>query len=126
MPKIVLVVDDDIAFSELAQDILHDHGFQSVAVHSAPEALDWLKSGKPDAVLLDLRLPGSNGIDLLRALKSDPQLTAVPVMVCTVSQDIRDKEGVLKLGAADFIHKSTYLRGLIPSIQKAIGSQGDA
>lgn len=121
MPKNILIVDDDLAFRDIALDILEDHGLRGVVVRTAEDVLDWLKTQKPDAFLLDITMPGIGGIELLRHLKSDPSTSAIPVVVCTVSTGQHFKDEVLGMGASDFLPKPTCLEALASCFRKILG-----
>ncbi len=92
------------------------------------EALDYLyrrgayadpiKSPRPGIILLDLNMPGLDGRDLLKAIKNDPLLKKIPVVVLTTSSDERDIEKCYEEGANSYINKPVDLNGLMVAIQR--------
>jgi DNA-binding response OmpR family regulator len=94
--KIVVVVDDEPGFGETIQDIFEEHGFEVHVALDGIEALDLFKklSGTPCIVILDLMMPRMDGNTLYRAMKSDPNLSKVAVLV-TTSDPSRAPAGVL-------------------------------
>lgn len=118
----VLLVDDDPDDVELTRMML---GRASLTLdvsfsNSAPEALARLRDGRgPDLILLDLNMPLMGGLDMLRALKRDPRLSSIPVVILSTSQDPEDKARSRALGAAGFLTKPMGLDGF-PDTAKAV------
>lgn len=82
-PPRVLIVDDDPSFLELAAAALEGEGFAVSLARTPCEALMSAVHTPPDVILLDILLPGSDGLDVLDALRSEPETRAVPVLACT-------------------------------------------
>lgn len=81
---LVLVVEDDVAIIELFRLLLEQEGYRVEAAQDGLEALDMLKNSPPDLVILDLRLPKLEGLDVLREMRSDTILKSVPVVIVSV------------------------------------------
>jgi CheY-like chemotaxis protein len=84
----VLIVEDEPEIIELIGDLLVLEGHEVYALGRIPHGLDSIRDLKPDAIVLDLRLPGLGGVELLRLLKADQQLEAVPVLICSGAGDL--------------------------------------
>jgi two-component system response regulator ChvI len=109
--RIVLVDDDDFFRESLGLNLI-DEGFSVTSFSDGPSALDYFeRGGQSDVVLLDWRMPGMNGLEVLRALRRSGK--SVPVIFLTVlSEDIYE-EAALEGGAVDFIDKSRRLSILL-------------
>jgi signal transduction histidine kinase/CheY-like chemotaxis protein len=99
---LVMVVDDDPASRELMAIVLRKEGWRVVEAHGGEEAIELARSLRPAAITLDIMMPRMDGWSVLTALKSDPELAAIPVIVVTVSAD---RGFALSLGASDFMTK---------------------
>src|SRR5436853_7557901 len=106
----VLVVDDDPALCEVFGEFLHEIGHQPVIAYSAETALDTIKSTRPDAVLLDVCLPGMSGLDFLK-LDAVRDLR-VPILVISGRATESQAQEAMRAGAFDFIGKPVALRRL--------------
>jgi twitching motility two-component system response regulator PilH len=93
----ILVVDDEEDFLELTEMFLVGDGFRVSKARSPGEALWAAAQSPPDLAILDLLLPHGNGIQILRALRSEPETADIPIFACT-AVDIEDVESVLRAG----------------------------
>ncbi|HEV9038230.1 MAG TPA: response regulator, partial [Puia sp.] len=107
--KVVLIVEDDADFARILLDISRQRGCKGIVARQGNAGLSLARFYKPDAILLDMKLPVMDGADVLRQLKNDPGLRHIPVQI--LSGDDRRKEG-LDLGAFDFIQKPVSLADL--------------
>lgn len=103
--RLVLVVDDDPSVLLLSRVNLELDGFRVLEAADGATALELARAQPPDIVLLDLMLPDVDGWQVLRALKDDPQLTEVPVVILTARTDDQDKVRSLTSGAAEYMTK---------------------
>lgn len=113
MPKI-LVVDDEPAIVELAQLYLHKDGFETVSAADGIEALVQVKQHQPDLVVLDLMLPGLDGWEVCKRLRSE---TNIPIIMLTARSDDVDKIVGLELGADDYVAKPFNPRELVARVR---------
>lgn len=105
MRQRILVVDDDRELVDYLRRHLEAAGFEVENVADASEAWKALQGGVPDLVLLDIDMPGSDGLTLLRGIASDRTTAAVPVIVVTARQPSHDRVRALRLGADDYVSK---------------------
>jgi two-component system KDP operon response regulator KdpE len=98
----VLLIEDDRLLRRTVRASLHSWDFDVLEAESGEEALTMLSTGRPDLVILDLSLPGIDGIETLRHLRS---FTPVPVLVLTVRDGLNDKVTALEAGADDYMVK---------------------
>lgn len=105
----ILLVDDDQELCELLQRYLEHELFRVTAVHEAEEGLAQALSGKYQAVILDIMLPGGSGLDILRALRTRSD---IPVMMLTAKGDEMERILGLEIGADDYLAKPCNPREL--------------
>lgn len=114
----ILVVDDEESLREMLQEFLEEEGMLVELAQNGREALEKLHSLSLDLVLLDLRMPGMNGIEILQEIKKEePEL---PVVVITAYGSIDNAVETLKMGAFDFITKPFKLEELQNAISRAL------
>ena len=114
----VLVVDDNVPSHHLAVRILESGGYWGVAVSSAPEARRELAAHPFDAILIDVRMPGESGLDLLRAVRTTyPRI--IPIML-TASVEPEVREQAVRLGARSFILKPYGVTELLACVDEAL------
>src|SRR5579859_7500299 len=101
----VLLVEDDPRMPELLTALLQDDQVKLASAKEASEALRLLAEQRFDLILLDLGLPGMNGLELLRQLKSAPETQSIPVIVLTAWNSTGDKLRGFEAGAADYLTK---------------------
>ena len=112
MPAI-LIVDDERDLLSVLEFNLKQAGFETLLAASGVEALAQLRRRVPDLVLLDLMLPDLSGMEVCRAVKSDPRTRHVPVMMLTAKGEEVDKVVGFELGAEDYVTKPFSVRELI-------------
>jgi DNA-binding response OmpR family regulator len=110
----VLVVDDEPDSVELLQEFLTSKGYEVITASNGEEALRKIKEERPHLVLLDVRMPGMNGLDVLRKVREFDQEVGV-IMVTAVNEEDTGREA-LKLGAFDYIVKPLNLEYLERSL----------
>ncbi len=109
----ILMVDDDAELCSMVVAYLAEDGFDASAVHSGAAALDLVKSRSFDALILDLMMPGMNGHEVLRRLRSGASgMTPMPVLMLTARGDDVDRIVGLESGADDYLAKPCNLREL--------------
>ncbi len=101
----VLVVDDDREIVRLVRTYLEQNGYEVLVAYNGETALHILRRERPDLMLLDLMLPGRNGMDVTRVVKGDVGLAAMPIIMLTARVEDHDKILGLELGADDYVTK---------------------
>ncbi|MGZ3588495.1 MAG: response regulator transcription factor [Candidatus Limnocylindrales bacterium] len=120
MPTI-LIVDDEPKIVALARDYLEHAGFAVFAAGDGPTALQTIRTRRPDLVVLDLGLPGMDGLDLTRAVRRD---SALPIVMLTARDDELDKVLGLELGADDYLTKPFSPRELVARVRAVLRRTG--
>ena len=117
MKSRVLVVDDDPALAEMLTIVLRGEGFDTAVVGDGTRALPAVRDLRPDVVLLDLMLPGMNGIDVCRAIRSE---SGVPIVMLTAKTDTVDIVLGLESGADDYVVKPFKPKELVARIRARV------
>ena len=113
----VLVVDDEPRIVEVVRDYLADAGYRVSTARSGDEALRHVRSITPDLVVLDLGLPGIDGLDVARQLR---RASSVPIIMLTARRDEADRVAGLELGADDYVVKPFSPRELLARIRAVL------
>jgi two-component system, OmpR family, response regulator MtrA len=117
MKSRVLVVDDDPALAEMLTIVLRGEGFDTAVVGDGTRALPAVRELRPDVVLLDLMLPGMNGIDVCRAIRLE---SGVPIVMLTAKTDTVDVVLGLESGADDYVMKPFKPKELVARIRARV------
>jgi two-component system, OmpR family, alkaline phosphatase synthesis response regulator PhoP len=120
----VLVVDDERDILELVKYNLDKEGYQVTTVATGEDALLATRSRMPDIIVLDLMLPGVDGLEVCRRLKADSKTSGIPIVMLTAKGDEADVVAGLELGAADYVTKPFSPRVLTARI-RAVLRRGD-
>lgn len=118
----ILVVDDEAKIVKIVRDYLERAGFTVVSAADASTALGSMRRAKPDLIILDLGLPGRDGLDVARGIRADSD---VPIIMLTARGDETDRVSGLELGADDYIVKPFSPKELVARV-RAVLRRGDA
>jgi len=121
----ILVVDDEPDLLELVQYNLIRSGYQATCVESGEAALAFIRSQLPDLMVLDLMLPGIDGLDLCKMVKQEPQTAMLPVVMLTARTEDADVVTGLEIGADDYLTKPFSPRVLLARIKAVLRRQGE-
>jgi CheY-like chemotaxis protein len=118
----ILLIEDNAVNRDLAQFLLESQGYQVREATSAEEAFEVLKTERPALVVMDLQLPGMNGLEATKKLKGDPATRDIPVVAVTSYAMKGDREGAAAAGCAGYvtkpIDKTTFLREVAAHIRR--------
>jgi len=117
----ILVVDDEVGIRELLSEILADEGHQVLLAESAGDARRLRERGRPDLVLLDIWMPDTDGITLLKEWAASGQLT-MPVVMMSGHATIETAVEATRIGALDFLEKPVALQRLLATVKRALRS----
>ena len=113
----ILIVEDEVKLANLLADYLRASGFESFLLSNGTEAVPWIREHKPDLVLLDLMLPGRDGMDICREVRTFSQ---VPVIMVTAKVEEIDRLLGLELGADDYICKPFSPREVVARVKAVL------
>jgi two-component system alkaline phosphatase synthesis response regulator PhoP len=116
----ILIVDDEKDILEIVRFHLEKEGYRLTCITSGEEALERARSMHPDVILLDLMLPGIDGLSICRVLKNDPRTAEIPIMMLTAKGEDADIVLGLELGAEDYITKPFSPRVLLARIKAVL------
>jgi two-component system KDP operon response regulator KdpE len=113
----VLVVDDEPSIVRVVAANLRARGYEALTAASGEAALALIETQQPDCIVLDLRLPGVDGLEVLRRLRT---WATTPVVILTAVDDQRDKATALDLGADDYVTKPFAMAELLARVREAL------
>ena len=119
MPLILIVEDNDKNL-KLVRDVLQVKGYQTVEAGNAEDGIVLARERRPDLVLMDIELPGMNGVDALRVLRGDPATAGIPVAAVTASVMPGDRSKIMAAGFDEYIGKPIDLKGFLASVQRLL------
>lgn len=120
MTGTILIVDDEISIRELVKFNLQKEGYHTVEADNGLNAVTMAKNTKPDLIVLDLMLPGMDGLDVCRTLKGQQATTAIPIVMLTAKDEEIDKIIGLELGADDYLTKPFSPRELVARVKAVL------
>jgi DNA-binding response OmpR family regulator len=112
----ILIVDDDIAITNLMQMLVSMEGHQPTTVNDSTQVLEVADFVQPDLITLDLMMPGLTGFELCELLHNDPKFTNTPIVIVSAKDDPESREQALRLGAKDYLTKPFGVDELIGKI----------
>ena len=118
MPGKILLVDDAEEIRDLLGGFLEEQGYQVVLASDGNEALDLVESENPQVIILDLKLPGLNGIEVCKRLKEREETRSIPVIIITGFGD--NKLVALDVGADDFVNKPFDMADILIRVKSAL------
>jgi response regulator RpfG family c-di-GMP phosphodiesterase len=121
----LLVVDDDVRVVELLQITLGGRGYEVQTAFDGEAGLEQIRAHPPDLVVLDVRLPKRGGLDVLQAIRKDPQLSDLPVILISANAATEARLQGLRLGADDYVTKPFSPRELILRIRRILDRSRD-
>ncbi len=114
--KNILIVDDSPTERHILTELLTGAGYQVTTADSGDEGIERAKQIKPDLVLMDVVMPGTNGFQATRALSRDPVTKDIPVIMCTTKNQETDKLWGMRQGAHDYVTKPIDAPALLAKI----------
>lgn len=115
--KKILVVDDEEHIIELIKFNLEKEGCSVITANSGDEALKLAKEKVPDLILLDLMLPGIDGLEVCKQIRQDKNIFHIPIIMITAKSEEIDKIAGLELGADDYITKPFFVREMVARVK---------
>ncbi len=119
----ILIVEDNEVNSDMLSRRLRKKGFDVVIAGDGQEGIDRAKSDKPDLILMDISLPGIDGMEVTRRLKADESTRAIPVIALTAHAMDGDREQAMAAGCDEYESKPVDLERLLSKIESHLGSR---
>lgn len=118
----ILVVDDEPHIRRVLSAVLGSQGYEVLLASDGAEGLVELGADGVDLVILDLMMPGANGLEILSVIRSDPARAETPVIILTAKGQDTDRDAALAGGANDFLTKPFSPKKLLARIEEILGS----
>ena len=120
--ELIMIVEDNDKNLKLARDILQVKGYRTIEAESAEAGLPLIAAQKPALVLMDIHLPGMNGIEALKKLRASQETSGIPVLAFTASVMPQDRKEIMNAGFDGFVSKPINLKEFVAAIAKALGN----
>jgi two-component system, cell cycle response regulator DivK len=118
--ELILLVEDNEKNRKLAHDVLVHQGYRVADAESAEEALRLVREQPPSLVLMDIHLPGMDGIAALQQLRADPATRAIPVMAVTASAMTHDRAKIMAAGFDGYQSKPISVRPFLAAVRELL------
>ena len=118
--SLILIVEDNEKNLKLVRDVLQVKGFATVEAGSAEDGIKLAAQRKPDLILMDIQLPGMNGIEALKVLRADPETKPIPVIAVTASVMQQDRTLITQAGFDGYIGKPINIKEFLDSVREAL------
>jgi two-component system, cell cycle response regulator DivK len=116
----VLIVEDNDKNMKLARDVLQAKGYQTLEAETGEEGVRLAKERKPDLVLMDIQLPGINGIEAFKQIRADPGTAGIPVVALTASVTPTDRSQITAAGFDAFVGKPINLKEFLDTVKRLV------
>src|SRR3989475_8782539 len=121
--KKILLIEDDVDLFSLLKYNLEKEGFSLSGLQTGKGAIEFCRQVRPDLILLDIMLPDSDGLDICKGIRRDPDLASTPVIFLTARASETDRIVGLELGANDYVVKPFFVRELVARIKLQFRTQ---
>jgi len=118
--KKVLIAEDNPLNMKLFKDILEFHRFVVICVEDAPQIISTIYAEQPDIILMDIRFPEVSGVDVIKEIKTKPDIAKIPIIALTAFAMKADKERILASGCEAYLSKPISVNQLVAEVQKYI------
>ena|SRR5688500_15382743 len=117
----ILIVDDNLTNLKLVAYLMRSKGYEVTTAVDADSALASIRSARPQLILMDLQLPGIDGLELTRRLKADPETRDIKIIAVTAYAMKGDQDKAIAAGCDDYVTKPIDTRGLPETIARHLG-----
>jgi len=118
--ELILIVEDNEKNRKLVRDVLQFKGYQTVESETAEEGLRLARESQPALILMDIQLPGMNGIEALQALRADPATRGIPVIAVTASAMTHDRQKIMASGFDGYQAKPINVKGFLEAVREML------
>ena len=122
-PKTVLIIEDEADAADLFAEMMRVSGFRVLKTTNSAPALDMMAADRPDVVILDIMMPETSGLDILRQMRRDPDLASIPVVVVSAKSMPADIRTGMEAGASTYLTKPVGFLELKQAVEQALGIQ---
>ena len=120
--ELILIIEDNEKNRKLARDVLQVKGYKTIESETAEEGLDLARSESPALILMDIQLPGIDGITALKQLRADPVTKSIPTIAITASAMTHNRQTMLAEGFDGYQTKPISLKDFLGEVERVLGS----
>ena len=118
--ELILIVEDNEKNRKLVRDVLQFKGYETIDVETGEEGLRLAQDRRPALILMDIRLPGIDGIEALRRLRADPTTQSIPVMAMTASIMTAGREEMRAVGFDEYQSKPLQVTAFLAAVEQLL------
>ena len=118
--SLILIVEDNDKNMKLVRDVLQVDGYTTLEAVTGEDGVALAQQRKPDLILMDIQLPGINGIEALRILRADPATAAIPIIAVTASVIQQDRKMITEAGFDAYVGKPLNLKEFREAVRHAL------
>jgi CheY-like chemotaxis protein len=122
--ELILIVEDNEKNRKLLRDVLRFKGYQTVETETAEEGIRLAQESQPALILMDIQLPGIDGITALRQLRADPGTRKIPIIAVTASAMIHSRKEILAEGFDGYQTKPISLKDFLEEVRRVLDARG--
>jgi len=120
--ELILIIEDNEKNRKLCRDVLEVKGYKTIESETAEEGLDLAKSRSPALILMDIQLPGIDGITAMKQLKTDPNTAKIPIIAITASAMTHNRTTMLAEGFDGYQTKPISLKDFLGEVQRVLAA----
>ena len=118
--KTVMIIEDEADAAELFSEMMRLNGFRVIKMFSSAPAIPMITQEKPDVILLDVMMPDISGLEVLRYIRREPELSAIPVIILSAKSMPSDIRTGIEAGASMYLTKPVGFQDLKNAVQKVL------
>lgn len=120
--ELILIVEDNEKNRKLCRDVLQVKGYRTIESETAEEGIELAQANNPALILMDIQLPGSDGITALKQLRASPQTAAIPVIAITASAMTHNRQTMLAEGFDGYQTKPITLKDFLAEVERVLSA----
>ena len=124
--ELILIIEDNEKNRKLCRDVLQVKGYRTIESETAETGLDLARGQTPDLILMDIQLPGMDGIAAMKQLKADAQTKTIPIIAITASAMTNNRTSMLAEGFDGYQTKPIALKDFLGEVERALAARGNS
>jgi len=122
--ELILIIEDNEKNRKLCRDVLQVKGYKTIESETAEEGLKLAEGKSPALILMDIQLPGMDGITAMKQLKTDPNTKSIPIIAITASAMTNNRTAMLAEGFDGYQTKPIALKDFLGEVDRVLGARG--
>ena len=118
--ELILIVEDNEKNRKLVRDVLQHRGYQTVEAETAEEGIRLAQESRPALILMDIQLPGMNGMEAMGHLRADPRTKKIPVIAVTASAMTHDRQKIMAAGFDGYQSKPINVKEFVAAVREML------